>query len=58
MSKRREPLCPFCGAYTPRSCDLREEMGDECAWIEMGNWNEPEEEDEEEEPEELWECKP
>lgn len=46
---KREPLCPFCGAYSPRSCDLREEMDGECAWVELGNWNEPEEDDEEEE---------
>ena len=24
-------LCPFCGAYGPRSCDLREDAGC-CPW--------------------------
>ena len=28
-----EPLCPFCGAYSPRSCDLSEDAG-VCAWEE------------------------
>lgn len=27
------PLCPFCGAYGPRSCDLREDAGC-CPWEE------------------------
>lgn len=25
------PLCQFCGAYSPMSCELREEMGS-CPW--------------------------
>lgn len=25
-------LCPFCGAASPRHCDLREETGGECPW--------------------------
>ena len=26
-------LCPFCGAYSPRKCELEEEMaGAECPW--------------------------
>lgn len=28
-----QPLCEFCGAYTPRQCELREEMG-VCPWEE------------------------
>ncbi|WP_192246175.1 hypothetical protein [Mesorhizobium silamurunense] len=27
-------LCPFCGAYAPRSCELREETGGSCPWEE------------------------
>lgn len=27
------PLCPFCGAYSPRSCELEEEAGC-CPWEE------------------------
>ena len=27
-------LCPFCGAYEPRSCELREEMDGVCPWEE------------------------
>lgn len=29
----REPLCPWCGAYTSRSCEMEEEMG-VCPWEE------------------------
>lgn len=25
-------LCPFCGAYSRRSCELEEETGGECLW--------------------------
>lgn len=28
-----EPLCPWCGAYTRRSCEMEEEMG-VCPWEE------------------------
>lgn len=28
------PLCPFCGAYSPRSCELEEETGGTCPWEE------------------------
>lgn len=28
-------LCAFCGAYSMRACDLREEAGGECPWEEM-----------------------
>ena len=27
-------LCPWCGAYGPRSCEMREEMNDICPWEE------------------------
>lgn len=27
-------LCPFCGAYSPRQCDLEEETGGVCPWEE------------------------
>jgi hypothetical protein len=26
------PLCEFCGAYTPRNCELRDEMNGICPW--------------------------
>lgn len=29
----REPLCPFCGAYSPLSCEFEEEAG-VCPWEE------------------------
>lgn len=29
------PLCPMCGAYSPKSCDLEEECG-VCPWVESG----------------------
>lgn len=25
-------LCPFCGAYSPRQCELEEETGGNCPW--------------------------
>jgi len=29
-------ICPFCGAYSPRSCELEEELaGAECPWKEL-----------------------
>lgn len=28
------PLCPWCGAYSKRSCELREEMDGICPWEE------------------------
>jgi hypothetical protein len=43
MSKR-EPLCPFCGAYSTRQCDLEEETGGMCPWEEMDD--DPERSDE------------
>lgn len=27
-------ICPFCGAYDPRSCELLEESGGVCPWEE------------------------
>jgi len=30
-----DTLCPFCGAYSPRSCELEEETGGECPWLEI-----------------------
>jgi hypothetical protein len=32
--KRFGPLCPFCGAYSKRSCELLEETGGSCPWEE------------------------
>jgi hypothetical protein len=29
-------LCPFCGAYSPRQCELEEESGGICPWEESG----------------------
>lgn len=26
------PLCPVCGAYSPRQCEMLEETGGECPW--------------------------
>lgn len=31
MQNNRSSICPFCGAYSPRSCELEEEMGS-CPW--------------------------
>lgn len=28
-------LCPFCGAYSPRQCELEDETGGICPWEEM-----------------------
>lgn len=28
------PLCPFCGAYSPRQCELEEETDGVCPWEE------------------------
>lgn len=25
-------LCPVCGAYSPRQCEMREETEGECPW--------------------------
>lgn len=29
------PPCPFCGAYSPRSCELEEDTGGFCPWEEI-----------------------
>lgn len=29
-----DTLCPFCGAYSVRSCELEEESGGVCPWEE------------------------
>lgn len=34
-------LCPFCGAYSARSCELREEMDGSCAWEEADDEPDP-----------------
>ena len=30
-----DTLCPFCSAYSPRVCELEEETGGECPWLEI-----------------------
>lgn len=35
-----DTICPFCGAYSPRSCELEEETGGACPWIESGEYKE------------------
>lgn len=32
--ERGDTLCPFCGAYSRRSCELEEESGGICPWEE------------------------
>ncbi len=32
--QRGGTLCPFCGAYSPRQCELEEETGGVCPWEE------------------------
>lgn len=32
------PLCPMCGAYSPRTCDLEEECCGVCPWVESGQY--------------------
>lgn len=30
------PLCPFCGAYSTRRCEMEDEdIGVECPWLEV-----------------------
>jgi hypothetical protein len=43
MSK---PICPFCGAYSPKQCDLEEETGGVCPWEESEDEMDDEPEDE------------
>ncbi len=40
-------LCPFCGAYSPKQCELEEETGGVCPWEETED-----EKDGDEEPDE------
>lgn len=35
-----QTLCPFCGAYSSRQCELEEETGGECPW-ELSRDDEP-----------------
>lgn len=39
------PLCQFCGADSPRQCDLEEEMGC-CLWQESGQYEQDLEDEE------------
>lgn len=34
-------ICPFCGAYSTRSCELEEETGGACPWEEAAEDSEP-----------------
>jgi hypothetical protein len=34
-------LCPYCGSYSPRRCELDEEAGGICPWDESGEYEEP-----------------
>ena len=38
-----KPLCPFCGAYSPRQCYLDEETEGICPWEEMDDDGQPDE---------------
>ena len=31
-ASRSGQLCPFCGAYSPRQCELEEETEGNCPW--------------------------
>lgn len=31
-------MCPHCGAYTPRQCDLEDDLGS-CPWVESGQYD-------------------
>lgn len=33
--ERGDTLCPFCGAYSPRQCEMEEETGGNCPWEEV-----------------------
>lgn len=37
MGEPKHP-CPMCGAYGPRSCDLLEECGGVCPYVESGQY--------------------
>lgn len=48
MSEKAK-LCPFCGAYGPRQCELEDETGGVCPWEEIEDDDSaPEDEDDEE----------
>ena len=34
-------LCPFCGAYSTRSCELDDETGGSCPWEEIQDEPDP-----------------
>lgn len=34
-------ICPFCGAYSTRSCELEEETDGVCPWEEMEDEGDP-----------------
>lgn len=38
---RKGMICPFCGAYSTRSCELEEEMDGACPWEEMEDEGDP-----------------
>lgn len=34
ISRTNDHPCPFCGAYSPRQCELEDETGGVCPWEE------------------------
>ena len=34
MTETCETLCPFCGAYSPRQCEMFEDFDGVCPWEE------------------------
>lgn len=34
-------ICPLCGAYSTRSCEIEEETGGACPWEEMQDEGDP-----------------
>lgn len=42
-------LCPYCGAYSPRKCELEEDVGC-CPWEESGEYDDEKLMDEDQEP--------
>jgi len=54
MSADREPLCPFCGAYSSRSCDLLDETGGTCPWDELTDDDRAEIAEREDDREQAW----
>lgn len=39
-------LCPWCGAYSPKQCELAEELGNVCPWVDSGEYEDSLAEDE------------